>query len=78
MALEGGNRAFVDFQVTPPLGSSIVVEGDSNGPTAPHSPPSLHLVRAVVSSADGSRKLARVGISGVGKRSMGPMRSVER
>ena len=23
MALEGGNRAFVDFQVTPPLGSSM-------------------------------------------------------
>ena len=23
MALEGGRRAFVDFQVTPPLGSSM-------------------------------------------------------
>ena len=30
-ALDGGSRALVDFQVTPPLGSSIVVKEEGRG-----------------------------------------------
>lgn len=49
MALYGGSRALVAFQLTPPLGSSILREGE--GPTADASPTAqLYGVRPRASS----------------------------